>query len=238
MKKYPKFLPVYLFVFCLIAVSCSSESVTNEVDEINQYDMIDFKSALSNNVITINSEFSNTQLSWDENNVQILRSSSRGVNNIVYKYPKDNILKVKKNTGLFFEDNYVIEDQVNDINYIFKNIDVVDEHTFKFTQLHSDGYENEILVNVPFKLPNEIDEGYLIGDVQLRNEYIHSKLSAKCPPCVVLVVIAAVTLVGDSEERKDENCAENNRAVERNCMNRDDKCLENHGPCDLRCVSC
>lgn len=226
MKKLFKLLSLPCVILLATFTSCSTNN--EETQEI------DLNKIKDQNVIKITSDFNNYEITFGENTSSF--SFRKNTEVLKWSWSEDVPLQVSKAN---FSDNnslYLSASHNNmRFNYKIRDMKITSDNTMSVTQIMDDGTLNKHSIEVPFKI-NEIDTNLLVGEHLLNDGYVNSKIISKCPPCWIVVVF--LTVVGDSDERKDDNCAENNRAVERNCMNRENKCLENHGPCDLRCVSC
>jgi hypothetical protein len=228
MKQFGKYVPFFMLLMAVAISSCTSEQSSENIDT-----SFDFTKTSKETVIVANTNFNEYTINYgfDEEDFSFKKNG----NEMTWKWSSETPLNVTQGT---YSDSSLLlsttEDGM-DFEYNIKSISVIDDNTLEIIQVLDDGSLNTINVQTPFSTSG-FNTHQLLGDHILTDSYVNSKIVQKCPPCYVVVVFLIV--VSDSDERKDDNCAENNRAVERNCMNREDKCLENHGPCDLRCVSC
>ncbi|MFN2260712.1 MAG: hypothetical protein ABR595_01430 [Psychroflexus sp.] len=227
-------LQVFMLLFCATVFIGCEDDKSNYKNNLNSE--IDQSKISSESKILIETDYADYEINYgvNSNDFSFIKNKDLTIN---WEWSEDNPLTIRESKP--HEDALLVLESKNEnmtFNYKIESYELISNDSIEFTQLMADGSKNTISVKTPFELPNNFEYSQILGDHVLKNEYVNSKITQKCPWCWVIAV--ALSVVSDSDEREDDNCAENNRAVERNCMNRRDKCLENHGPCDLRCVKC
>ncbi|SFN65080.1 hypothetical protein SAMN04487989_102237 [Bizionia echini] len=169
---------------------------------------------------------------YDKKNLEIVLTTSYGSSGYIFNY--DQTMDLVKNINT----NSLSASYGSDFNMDIRNM-IFNDTIITFDEYRNDTFFKNKTVKVSEKINKNDFFNSLDSTISLDNESIKDQLNLKaCPPCVVLLIIVAGTVVSDSNEGNQDLCAQQNALVAANCVNRDGYCLESNGPCVIKCVPC
>ncbi|WP_417198535.1 hypothetical protein [Bizionia sp.] len=169
---------------------------------------------------------------YNKQSIEIVLTTSKGSSGYIFNYDQTMDLVKSINT------NSLSASYGSDFNMDIRNMSFNDT-IITFDEYRNDTFFKNKTVKVSGKINKNDFFNSLDSTISLDNESIKDQLNLKaCPPCVVLLIIVAGTVVSDSNEGNQDLCAQQNALVAANCANRDGYCLESNGPCVIKCVPC
>ncbi|TYB78816.1 hypothetical protein [Bizionia myxarmorum] len=225
----------YLYSFVLIILlswisGCSGkkESVSNES---NSQNLNSVNRVTSNEIFATinNNEFS---FNFDKDNLDIYLKTEFGTSKIEFKY-EDQISLLADSQNSSLKASLGTNHKMDLRNMAFN------ENVVSFDEYRDNIFYKKNNIELSQKISKQDFFNSLDNTLLLENGNINNQLNSKaCPPCIVILVVGAFTLISDSNESDSNWCQLALQAVIQNCANREGLCVKITGPCTAECGIC
>lgn len=204
-------------------ISVADESKSTNNNFANRISLNEISATINNNEFSFN---------FDKDNFDIFLNTEFGMSKIEFEYDDEiSLIADSRNSSLKASLGTDYEMDLRNMKFEGNTINF-DEYRNNVFYRSNKVELSEIVNKTNFF--NSLDSNLLLD-----NNNIHTQLNLKaCPPCVVLIIVIAATVVSDSNEQDSDWCLAALQAVIQNCANRPGYCVEVTGPCSSKCRTC